>query len=78
MEGGSDGKYAQYTLYKYRKLAKNKHHFKMPNGMPKGLRLFEPIDLGRCEGRPSERNPWWYLLERAEGQERLRVLSVIS
>lgn len=38
--------YAQYTLYKCRKLSKNKHHFKMPNGMPKGLRLFESIDLG--------------------------------
>lgn len=38
--------YAQYTLHKYRKLSKNKHHFKMPNGMPKGLRLFESIGLG--------------------------------
>lgn len=44
-EGGME-EYAQYTLYKCRKLSKNKHHFKMPNGMPKGLRLFESIDLG--------------------------------
>lgn len=37
---------AQYTLHKYRKLSKNEHHFKMPNGVPKGLRSFESIDLG--------------------------------